>query len=920
MRVIPDSAGVIEPAAERGSGGAAALLPGAPDTFDARLALGAAVAWIVVFAAQQLSVRAVYTAAVVAAGLGLAALAADRIVRPAPVAVPTSHASSEVGDSAEQASVGRSSGWRRFGAAGALACFCSAGTLWSLGAHVHQLRSGPVPGLVARRAAGVFTVTLTGDPRVIVSSISFAAPRVSIDATLTDLRSGAARYRVRVPVVVLAAARTWSALVPGQRLSLDGRLSAAPPGAFLAASLSARGPPTLIGRAPWWQRDAVTIRRDLVTAAGGLPSAERGLLPGLVDGDISGLDPQLAVQFKAAGLTHLVAVSGTNAAILIGAVLLVLRRLRVPPWLCAVIGAGILLAFVVVARASPSVIRAAVMAVVLLFALATGRPRQGLPSLALAVLVLLMWHPDWAGNAGFAMSALATGALFLIAPGWADALRRHHVPPVLAEGLAVAAAATAVSAPIIVLISGRVSLVSLPANVLAEFVVAPATVLGVLAAACAPWSPFLGAAFAQAAGVPCRWLVADARWFAGLPDATVSWPKTVGGAAGLVVLIVVGWLLIRLPVTRRPLIAVVVTVAVLQIPGHVLAGGWAPGGTILVACDVGQGDGIVLPVGHHQAVVMDSGPEPLAIDRCLHSLGVTSVPVYIQSHFDLDHVGGVAGVADHRRLGQVLTGPLQSPALGRGILTGVLAPLGITSQIVPAGTVISEGPLRLQVLESHVVDVDGQPDSNNSSLIIRATVAGHTILLTGDASIEAQQALLQSGQDIASDVLKVPHHGSAYFDPEFLRAVHPQFAVISVGLHNSYGQPAPKLLSALAELHVPVRRTDLDGDVAVVATGSGLQVLDHQPSAQVSAGGLPGVQPPGRQPVGAVQSDCRATMTPCPPPPSPPAQTSPAITITASSWSPATRPSWSGGPSSRSPPPAGAPTPKPRWWNERERT
>ena len=822
----------------------------------------------------------------------------------------------------------------------ALACFCGAGTLLSLAAHLAPIRSGPIPALVGRGAAGVFTVTVAGDPRAVVSSISFGAPRVSVEATLTGVRSGSTKLRLHAPVVVLASADTWSALVPGQRLSLDGRLGAAPPGAFLAASLSARGPPTLIGRPPWWQRDAVSVRRDLRTAAAGLPPAERGLLPGLVDGDTSALDPQLSAQFKAAGLTHLVAVSGTNAAILLGAVLLVLRRLRTPPWLCAVIGATVLLAFVAVARASPSVVRAAVMAVVLLYALATGRPRQGLPSLALAVLVLLMWHPDWAGNAGFAMSALATGALFLIAPGWADTLRRHHVPPLLAEGLAVSAAATVVSAPIIVLISGRVSLVALPANILAEFAVAPATVLGVLAASTAPFSPFLGAAFAQAAGVPCRWLVADARWFAGLPGATVPWPTSVGGAAGLVVVTVVGLVLLRFPVTRRAVIAAVLTALLLEIPRHVLAGGWAPPGAIFVACDVGQGDGLVLPMGHHEAVVMDSGPEPVAIDRCLRSLGVTTVPIYIQSHFDLDHVGGVAGVADHRRIGRVLTGPLQAPPLGRGILTGVLAPLGITSQIVAAGADIDAGRVHLHVLESHIVDVDGQPDSNNSSLMIRATVDGHTILLTGDASTQAQQALLQSGQSIASEVLKVPHHGSAYFDPDFLRVVRPRLAVISVGLRNPYGQPAPTLLSALADLHVAVRRTDEDGDVAVIAAGSGLRVLVHRPSARLAAAGGPRThsverpaeqapdQPsepdparrPGQAPnwtlTGAIRSDARVTMVACLPATSRPRPMPAPSAITASSWSSATRLSWSGGPSSRSPPPGAGTIQRPTWSNE----
>ena len=136
-----------------------------------------------------------------------------------------------------------------------------------------------------------------------------------------------------------------------------------------------------------------------------------------------------------------------------------------------------------------------------------------------------------------------------------------------------------VSAPIIVLISGRVSLVALPANVLAEFAVAPATVLGVLAAATAPWSPFLGAAFAQAAGVPCRWLVADARWFAGLPGATVPWPESVGGPVGSLVLTVVVLVLLRFPLTRRPLVAALLTAVVIEIPGPCWLGGWAPAGS-----------------------------------------------------------------------------------------------------------------------------------------------------------------------------------------------------------------------------------------------------------------------------------------------------------------------------------------------------
>lgn len=897
-----------------------------PAEFDARLAVGAGVAWLATFVCLHLPPAMAVPAAVFAGTVAVAALAADRLIRSADRLVRSSDGGYEDTGAPALVGRGRRRRWRSCAAGVALAGFCCFGTLMSLGAQLAQIRSGPIRALVQRSAAGVFEVTVSGDPRPIVSTQSFGADRVALDATLTRLRSGPQRYRVRVPVVILAPSDTWSAVIPGERLRLDGRLRAPQPDQFVGADISARGPPVAIGRAPWWQRGAARVRSDLRSAAAVLPAAERGLLPGLVDGDTSTLDPQLNQAFKTAGLTHLVAVSGTNLAVIIGAVLLVLRRLRTPPWACAVIGGVILVAFIAVARASPSVVRAGVMAGVLLVALATGRPRQGLPSLALAVLVLLIWHPEWAGNAGFAMSALATGSLFLIAPGWAEALRRRHVPPVLAEGLAVSGAATVVSAPIIVLLSGRVSLVALPANVLAEFAVAPATVLGVLAAATAPWSPFLGAAFARAAGVPCRWLVADARWFASLPGATVSWPGTAWGALGLVLVVAVAAVLFRFPGTRGPLVAALLTAVVIEVPGRAVFGGWAPGSTILVACDVGQGDGIVLPVGHHAAVVMDSGPEPLAIDRCLHSLGVKSVPLYIQSHFDLDHVGGVAGVADGRRIGRVLTGPLQEPSLGRGILTRTLTPLRLTSRIVPAGTDIDVGPLHLHVLESHIVDVDGAPDSNNSSLMIRATVAGHTILLTGDASTEAQQALIASGQNFTADVLKVPHHGSAYFDPTFLAAVHARLAVISVGRHNTYGHPAPSLLRALTDLHVPIRRTDLDGDVGVLARGSQLQVVRHVPSARLSAAsGAPGrprpVGPGGSaaaRVVAAVEASAgHATMDRWRATQQagsrligrPPTRPRP----TGSFWSSVTRSSWSTAPSSRSPPPGVARTRTRNW-------
>jgi competence protein ComEC len=534
----------------------------------------------------------------------------------------------------------------------------------------------------------------------------------------------------------------------------------------------------------------------------------------LIDGDTTQLDPVLAEHFRIAGLTHLVAVSGTNCAIVVGVVLLIARRSRAGPRGCAIAGAIALLAFVAVARPSPSVLRAAVMAAIALWCMASGRERVAVPALSATALVLLVWQPQLAADAGFAMSALATAALLLIAPGWADALRRRGVPGGLAEALAVAAAANVVTAPVIAAISGRISLISIPANLLAEPVVAAVTVVGFAAALVAPFSLPGGAFLAQLAGWPCRWLIWVANFFGGLHGATIAWPGgTPGGLTLLAVLLALLWVARRAG-ARRSLTAFAVVALVVLIPVRAAVSGWPPPGWIFVACDVGQGDGLVLPAGDHRAVVIDSGPDPVAMDRCLSDLQITDIALLVFTHYHLDHVGGIVGVFHGRRVERVITGPLALPASGVELVHSVLAAHHLTIGAAPVGTIEQVGAVRLDYLAPVAAFRGTRSDPNNSSVIIKATVDGERIMLPGDAEIDAQQSLIESGADLSADVLKVPHHGSAYSDPRFLAAVRAKVAVISVGAGNDYGLPAPTLLTELNTLGLPVRRTDRDGDVA----------------------------------------------------------------------------------------------------------
>jgi competence protein ComEC len=626
-------------------------------------------------------------------------------------------------------------------------------------------------------------------------------------------------------VLVLAPAEGWSDLLPSQRVRADGRLMPPARRDLTAAVVSVRSRPTRVEAPSAVQTAAGRVRAGLRDAAAVLPDGPRGLLPGLVDGDVSGLEPQLAGDFKTAGLSHLVAVSGTNVAIVIGAVLLLLRGLTVGPRMSAA-GAGVALAgFVILARPSPSVLRAAVMGAIALLALASGRPRSALPALGAAVLVLVFVSPPLARDPGFALSVLASAGLILLAPGWATWLRSHRIPPGVAEALAVPAAATVATAPVIAAISGSVSLVSIPANLLAEPAVAPATVLGVLAAVVSPLSGDAARWLAWIAGLPVRWLVEVGTRAAHLPLAAVWWPAGITGAAVLLLGSALAVPVLRWPPGRRVLLAATAGAAVVLIPVRAVSPGWPPAGWLFVACSVGQGDALVVGAGSGTAMVVDTGPEPTAVDGCLRRLGVRSVPLLVLTHMHADHVDGLDGALNGRSVAEIDVGPSQEPAAGWRQVQDSARRHEVPVRTVSVGERREFDGLAVDVLAPDRPFHGTRSDPNNSSVVLRVAVSGRTLLLTGDVEVEAQDALLRTGVDLRADVLKVPHHGSAYQSPAFLRAVHASVGVISVGRDNDYGHPSPALLHELDRLGMRAERTDLDGDVAVTLRDGGMSVV-----------------------------------------------------------------------------------------------
>ncbi len=607
----------------------------------------------------------------------------------------------------------------------------------------------------------------------------------------------------------------WAGLLPGQAVRVAGRLAASEFAGLPTISLTARDPPDVLDGASPAFLIAGAIRATLHDTAAGLDGDAAGLLPGLVVGDTGGIDERLDTDAKATGISHLLAVSGSHFAILCGAVIVVLGRFG--PRAAAFGAAVTLVGLVILVGPAPSVLRAAVMGGVGVLALFAGRTQSSLPALAAATITLLLVDPDLALSAGFALSVLATVGLIVLAPLWSAVLRRRGIPAGWADLLAIPIAAQIVTMPVIVLISGSISVVGVLANLLVAPVVAPALVLGMLSALTGPWWPGAAAVLARLTAPLLNWIGAVAHTLARWPAATLPWPATPTGATVLTVAAVAVIVLLRRRWFRLLVIAATVGMAVVVVPVRVWAPGWPMAGWLLVACEVGQGDALVLSTGEQGvAVVVDTGPDPGLVDGCLSRLGIGSIPLLVLTHLHADHVDGLTGALDGRSAGTIAVGPGREPLLAWRDVNRTAQSKGLPVVQFRPGDVFRTGAVTMTVLgpdkEFHGTD----SDPNNDSLVIMAETGGTRILLTGDIEIEAQQALLNSGADLDADILKTPHHGSSKLLERFVAQVSPTVAVIDVGAGNDYGHPSPTALRLLeSEGTRTILRTDTQGDVAV---------------------------------------------------------------------------------------------------------
>lgn len=619
---------------------------------------------------------------------------------------------------------------------------------------------------------------------------------------------------------------------------------------------------------------ALQLKQKLSAAAAvSLAPAQAAVLNGIVFGTQGPIDRQTREAFAETGIVHILSVSGLHIGLVVGGMLGLLQLLRLPPGLTVPLLTPVLLFYVLMTGCTPAVLRAAVMALFLLWAHRLGRDRDWPTTLALAALVILLWRPLFIYHPGFQLSFAATWGILYLTPVLQHACGRlfQFLPESLARpvglALAVPLAAQLATIPLVAWYYNLISPVSILANLVAVPIVGVIMLLGVIAAISGIlWLP-LAVLINISNGAIIDLFLHIVFFFQGLPGAVfyLPTPPEVLAAAWYGGLIACGWLYsggLR-PADQERAKGWVLTGLVL---GGVLFFLWLPwtGGRELTVhfLDVGQGDSILVQTPGGKNMLIDTGgwrgefqtgtgAGEQVVTPYLRKIGVRRLDVLVLTHPHEDHAGGAAAVVKNFPVRLAVVPHLAGAAPERrtdapaGTLTEKrgesdsgaeisLAYITLLEQMAAAGVTLrtaGSGDILKLDRETQVAVLSPGADLNESdsnlndcSLVLKLTYRERAFLFTGDVEIEAQGRLIREGADLNADVLKMPHHGSGALLPALVAQVAPEAAVISVGANNQFGHPARSTLNILSRAGITVYRTDLDGAVIFTTDGRRLEV------------------------------------------------------------------------------------------------
>ncbi|MDQ3491994.1 MAG: ComEC/Rec2 family competence protein, partial [Chloroflexota bacterium] len=538
-----------------------------------------------------------------------------------------------------------------------------------------------------------------------------------------------------------------------------------------------------------------------------------------------------------------------------------------------------IVSYTMLAGASPSVVRAAVMGSICLLARESGRRGGAAGALGSAAFGMIVADPAIVEDVGFRLSVAATAGLLAWGAPLSTWLRDRlpaRAPNWLVESLGVSLAAQAATLPLVLLHFGRVSLVSPLANLVVAPIVAPvmlASLLGMVAGLLMVWGipALLVAPVVLGASLLLGAMIAVGSIAATLPLASLELPAPAGpvaAAAMTLSLLVAGTMPGRAlwrgltgsrrgrrassraggvaqtrpkagvaagRAGRRATVVLAAAGLALLIAAGSLATGQADGRLRVTVLDVGQGDAVLVEGPRGARMLVDGGPDP---DRLLALLD-ERIPAWdrrldlaVLTHPHEDHAAGLALLLERYRVPVVAEPGMIGAGPGDRALREALSGSPIRRVLLAAGDSLSLDGVAISVLWPRPGEVPLRaPDEgrsiNNVSVVLDIRYGERRMLLTGDMEEDIDPQLLRDGLSANGpiDVLKVAHHGSrSATTPELLGALRPRVALVSAGADNPYGHPAPATIERLESFGARVARTDRDGSLEVSTDGRDLRI------------------------------------------------------------------------------------------------
>jgi competence protein ComEC len=593
------------------------------------------------------------------------------------------------------------------------------------------------------------------------------------------------------------------------------------------------------------------------TIASILPEPQASLLTGILLGVDSGIPRDLMDDFSATGTTHIIAISGFNFTI-IANILAGLARWSFGKRRAFWVAIGGVAVYTILVGASAAVVRAAIMGVLSLLAQRLGRETYAPASLAAAAFVMTLGNPDVLWDVGFQLSFAATIGLVLYTEPLERFLERalarvtsperaQEVVSSISEALLVTIAVEVTILPVILYHFGQLSLVTLASNLLVLPVQSYLMMVGGLATLLGLAIRSLGRAVGWVAWVFLTYTIEVVRSLARVGVA--SMPVRMDGwmVWGYYALLggLTWWLaqpkerrealwnelqkpgfFLRARFPRAQTRSIAGVAGVLLVLAFFVWQGVPDGRLHVVFLDVGQGDAIFIETPSGRQVLVDGGPsEPVLLSQLGRQMPFwdRTLDVMVLTHPDLDHVTGLVPVLERYQVDTVIHRQIEMDSEPYDRWLELVEAEGAAVYRGEAGLhlVLDQG-LEMAVLYPGAALVDlREENANNHSIVARLTYGAVSVLLTGDIEAEVERQLVGAIREspLRSTVLKVAHHGSCTSTTEeFLEAVDPEIAVISVGEENRFGHPCPEVLGRLADL--PIYRTDEHGTVEAVSDGT----------------------------------------------------------------------------------------------------